>query len=380
MKTPNPHDGPGTALPGPREPAFDQLRALAMLAGVLFHAAMAYSPLASPFWPTADRQHWVGVDVLIWLPHLVRMPLFFLVAGYFTAALLVRRGMAGLARQRLRRVLLPFLLAWPLVHLSLSASTEWALVHVQQPSGFLRMVQAWLAQPDRPALPPGTGHLWFLPYLLLFSLMVWIGRSLGGSALLDRVLAFDIRAVALGLPLLLLPGFALTSAPHPAPESLLPLVWAIVLYGPFFALGFGLHGRLERLAPLQAWLWPGLVVCLLLYAVFLNQLGQSPSTLRAPIHLAALQAMIAAWATLACLLAGLRWCNRPRGGLRYLAASAYWTYLLHLPVLFAVQYALLDVAWPWPVKFAAAVLVTLALCLASYELVVRRTRLRAWVG
>lgn len=386
----NPHGGAGEALPAPREPAFDQLRALAMLVGVLFHAALAYSPLASPVWPTADRQHWVGVDVLIWLPHLVRMPLFFLVAGYFTAALLVRRGMAGLARQRLRRVLLPFLLAWPLVHFSLSASTEWALLHVQQPSEFLRMVQAWLAQADRPHLPPGTGHLWFLPYLLLFSLMVWIGRSLAWSGVLDRWLALDLRAVALGLPLLLLPGFALTSAPHPAPESLLPQLWAIALYGPFFALGFGLYGRLERLALLHVWLWPGLVACLLLYLLFLKQLGlhlrglaefgSSPASLHTPIHLALLQAMIAAWATLACLLAGLRWCNRPRGWLRYLAASAYWTYLLHLPVVVAVQYVLMDGAWPWPVKWAATVLITLALCLVSYEFIVRRTRLRAWVG
>ncbi|MDZ4349371.1 MAG: acyltransferase family protein [Xanthomonadaceae bacterium] len=210
----SPQVGSGEALPGLREPAFDQLRALAMLAGVVFHAALAYSPLASPFWPTADRQHWVGVDALIWLPHLVRMPLFFLVSGYFTAALLARRGLAGLARQRVRRVLVPFVLAWPLVYLSLSASTEWALVHVQHPSGFLLMVQAWLAQPQPPALPPGTGHLWFLAYLLLFSLMVWIGRSLEWSGLLDRWLALDMRAVALSLPLLLLPGFALTSVPH----------------------------------------------------------------------------------------------------------------------------------------------------------------------
>lgn len=376
----NPQVGSGEALPGLREPAFDQLRALAMLVGVVFHAALAYSPLASPFWPTADRQHWVGVDALIWLPHLVRMPLFFLVSGYFTAALLARRGLAGLARQRVRRVLVPFVLAWPLVYLSLSASTEWALVHVQHPSGFLLMVQAWLAQPQPPALPPGTGHLWFLAYLLLFSLMVWIGRSLEWSGLLDRWLALDMRAVALSLPLLLLPGFALTSVPHPAPESLLPQVWAIALYGPFFALGFGLHGRLGRLAPLESWLWPALLACLLLYLVFLNQLGQSPPTLRAPIHLAALQAMIAAWATLACLLAGLRWCKQPRGWLRYLAASAYWTYLLHLTVLFAVQYMLMDLAWLWPIKFAVAVLTTLALCLASYQLIVRRTRLRAWVG
>ena len=37
-----------------RLPAMDNLRALAMLAGVVFHAALAYSPLMHPIWPLAD--------------------------------------------------------------------------------------------------------------------------------------------------------------------------------------------------------------------------------------------------------------------------------------------------------------------------------------
>ena len=34
----------------------DNLRALAMLTGVVFHGALAYSVLAHPFWPTADAR------------------------------------------------------------------------------------------------------------------------------------------------------------------------------------------------------------------------------------------------------------------------------------------------------------------------------------
>ena len=95
---------------------------------------------------------------------------------------------------------------------------------------------------------------------------------------------------------------------------------------------------------------------------------------------ALLQACIAGWGTLAGLVAGLRWLARPNAWLAYLSRSAYWTYLLHLPVLFAVQYALLDVALAWPIAFLVASGITLAVCLLSYELLVRRTRLRHWVG
>ena len=158
----------------------DHLRALAMLAGVLFHAALAYSPLMSGFFPTADRQNSVWVDVVVWGLHLVRMPLFFLVAGFFAAWTLARRGGAALARQRVRRILVPFLLAWPLVWLSLSASTEWAATNVQHPSAVLALVREWMQVPDPPRPPPSTAHLWFLYYLLLFARAA-LGRAHAGA-------------------------------------------------------------------------------------------------------------------------------------------------------------------------------------------------------
>lgn len=352
-----------------------------MLGGVLFHAALAYSPSMSPFWPTADRQNWAGMDALIWLPHLVRMPLFFLVAGYFTALVFARRGMGGMARQRVRRILVPFVIAWPLVHISMSLNIEWAVIAVNHPSGFLMMAREWLVLSDPPRLPPRTGHLWFLYYLLLLSLLLWIAHSLELNRWLDRLFNVSAVRIALVLPLLLLPGFALTVAPHPAPESLLPQLWALLIFGPFFAVGIALHGRLETLVPLQRWLWPGVLVCLALYAVFLLLVDQPQAAHRLNYAgIVILEALIAAWGTLTCLLAGLRWLSRPNRLLRYLAGSAYWTYLLHLPVLFALQFVLMDASWPWLVKFATSVVVTVLICLLSYEMLVRRTRLRNWVG
>ncbi|MCU0756355.1 MAG: acyltransferase family protein [Xanthomonadales bacterium] len=369
----------GASTPS-RVHALDQLRALAMLTGVLFHAALAYSPLMQGWWLTADRQSWWGVDALIWLPHLIRMPLFFLIAGYFTALLLARDGMSGLARQRVRRILIPFLVAWPLIHLATAASTGWALTHVEHPSALLTLIREWSARPDAPPMPITTGHLWFLYYLLLFSLLLWVGRALGWGAALAGLPQRGPWSIVLGLPLVLWPGFLLTGAPHPAPEGLLPQFWALSVYGPFFLLGMGLHGHLDRLAPLQRGLWPGVLLVLALYFVFLLELSGGATLGRTPWRWAALEALIASWGTLLALLAGLRWLDRPNAVMQALAASAYWTYLGHLPVLFAVQYVLMDRDWAWPLKYAVAVGVTLALCLASHGLLVRRTRLRRYVG
>lgn len=46
---------------------------------------------------------------------------------------------------------------------------------------------------------------------------------------------------------------------------------------------------------------------------------------------------------------------------------------MHLPVLFALQYRLMDLAMPWPAKWALATGATLLLCLASYQWLVRGT-------
>ena len=366
-------------LPGARLHALDHLRAWAMLAGVAFHAALAYSPLAHPFWPSADRQNAPIIDALIWLPHLVRMPIFFLVSGYFTAWLLARRGVVGLLRQRVRRILVPLLVALPLLHLSMLAAIRCAADHVEHRSPVLNMVQAWMAMPDPPPAPPSLGHLWFLYYLLLFSVLAWVVRTLELGRLFDRAMAWGPRAVALALPLVLIPGFALTSAPHPAPESLLPQFWAIGVFGPFFALGVALHGRLDWLKPLASWLLPGVLVCLALYAVFLWRIQTDPQS-GAPWDVAMLEACIAAWGTLVCLIAALRWLEHPSRVMRWLAERAYWIYLLHLPALLAIQYPLMDADIHWTAKLLFAIAATTATCLVSYELLVRHTPLRRFVG
>ena len=59
--------------------------------------------------------------------------------------------------------------------------------------------------------------------------------------------------------------------------------------------------------------------------------------------------------------------------MRWLADASYWVYLVHLPLLFAIQYRLLDVQMHWSAKFAIATLSTLALSFASYQLLVRHT-------
>ena len=354
----------------------DNLRALAMLSGLLFHAALAYSPLTHPFVPTADRAQSVVVDAVIWFLHLFRMPLFFLVAGFFAAMLVDKRGLGGFFRNRLKRIALPFLIFWPLVHGVLSYSTLQAAETVKHPSPLLALIRQFLHKQGLPEQLPGTDHLWFLYYLLFFYVLVWSAKSfeLGKLGKFLRELG---PGWLLGvLPLLLVPALASVTAPNPAPESFFPQFWAFGFYGPFFAFGYLLFGNdamVERLRPLAPWL---LMASLLVYGAFWLVLHAQSVTAQDPsasLPAATFEAYISVWMTFVCLIAGRSLLNHSNAVLRYLSDASYWTYIVHLPILFAIQYRLMDLELPWTVKFTISVSATCALCLLSYHAFVRST-------
>jgi len=354
----------------------DNLRALAMLSGVLFHAALAYSPLMHPFYPVADRAQSATVDVVIWFLHLFRMPLFFLVAGFFAAMLLRRRGLGGMFVNRLKRIALPLVIFCPLVIAAMRHATLHAAASVQHPSPVLEMIQQFSQMANPPELPPGTAHLWFLYYLLFFYVLVWVAKSLELGKLGSFVRNLN-PACQLGLlPLLLVPALASVTAPHPAPESLFPQFWAFGFYGPFFAFGYLLFGHealIERFRRFAPWL---LVASLALYGAFLYLFKQHVPTAEDPsasVLLAAIEAYISVWMTCVCLVAGRSLLNRSNRLLRYVSDSSYWVYIVHLPVLFVIQYRLMDLELGWAEKFAISVVATFAVSLLSYHALVRRT-------
>lgn len=361
----------------------DNLRALAMLSGVLFHAALAYSPLAHPFFPTADRAQSVLVDLAIWLVHLFRMPLFFVVAGFFACMLVHKRGLGGMFVSRLKRIALPLVIFWPLVYVALRYSTLQAAAGVQHPSPMLALIKQFLLMESPPQMPPSTGHLWFLYYLMFFYVLIWSATSFQLERLAQLMRSLNPVWLLGLLPLMLVPALASVSAPHPAPESFLPQFWAFGFYGPFFAFGYLLFGHetiLDRYRRLAPWL---LLASLALYWIFLGLLEQhSPSAddASATWLLATLEAYISVWMCGACLLAGKSWLNRSNRLLRYLSDASYWVYIVHLPILFAIQYALMDVSLPWSTKFAISVLSTSGFCLLSYQLLVRRTPIGRLLG
>ena len=89
----------------PRRHDLDALRATAMLLGIVLHAGLAY--VTFPFWPLRDANSSAFFDVMNSALHGFRMPLFFMISGFFTAMLWRKRGLGALLKHRAKRILLP---------------------------------------------------------------------------------------------------------------------------------------------------------------------------------------------------------------------------------------------------------------------------------
>jgi peptidoglycan/LPS O-acetylase OafA/YrhL len=88
----------------------DALRAVAMLLGILIHGLLSFVPMPKGSWPVQDEFASESFGVVISAIHGFRMPLFFLISGFFTAMLWRKRGLKSLLRHRFKRIFLPLLI------------------------------------------------------------------------------------------------------------------------------------------------------------------------------------------------------------------------------------------------------------------------------
>ncbi len=94
-----------------------------MLLGVGLHAALAYIGIG---WIVNDPQSSTVLGSFISSVHGFRMPLFFLLSGFFTAMLWRKRGIGGLLKHRFIRIVLPFLIAFSTITPTMLTVISWS--------------------------------------------------------------------------------------------------------------------------------------------------------------------------------------------------------------------------------------------------------------
>ncbi|MFZ6775719.1 acyltransferase family protein [Undibacterium sp. Ji83W] len=367
----------------------DALRAGALMLGVLLHATMSFLPGAKFFWVVSDNQKTELLGPVFFVIHLFRMPLFFLLAGYFAHLVLQKKGLAGFIKDRFKRIVLPLLVGWPIIFTAIVAAIVLA-AWVRNGGSLPRKSPP---APDFRADSFPLAHLWFL-YMLTLLYAVYLGlwaccRRLGilphlkkFADLLMPTLAGWVGPLLLALPVAL----ALFYTPYwvswfgvPTPDqSLYPGRAAWISFGMAFGFGWMLQQSPATLLQWQRrWVWH-LGMATLLAGVCLYLTSLAPQLVPA-VHdddklIYACLYAAAAWNFCFGLTGlALKFMSHASLTVRYLADASYWIYLVHLPLVMVFQALVSRSEWHWTIKLAAVLLATLAVALLSYHYLVRLT-------
>lgn len=352
----------------------DTLRAHMMFLGIVFHAALSYTATpANDVWPLRDVATSNGLTVLVSALASFRMPVFFIVAGFFFCLLQERKGLNQALHDRARRIVLPLLGSLPFMLAACGYGFMWGMQQSAQVHPF-EFEFNWLQ----------LYHLWFLYFLLLYYLV--------SSALLHGIRYFRLSlqvqsesAFFTGIATwaLLLSLFMWWGSPLELGASIdfIPHADPLLYYGIFFLSGCWLyyqHVWLNMLEKRFWWLFSMSMLMLLLGFTIIGVLGSSLSLLSwlewVPLALGQLGIYIS-------IIAGyLRWVKKGSPLSHYLSAASYWVYLIHLPLVIWICNLLAPLDATAYTKLLLNIALTVLISLASYHLFVRNTWLGEWLN
>lgn len=369
----------------------DALRGFMMMLGIVLHAALLYltsPPPAAPM-PT-DRNNAVVFDVIFEFIHDFRMPTFFVLAGFFTALLAEKRGVAGTLKNRAERILLPLLAALVLIlpptgllmfdfMLSVRFGTHDLIPNIDN---LKTLGQEIAAKTGVPAEQPMIGHLWFLYYLCMFYLLIPLMRW--ALVCVQRIDSTIRRALASPLAMILLSlwtavtlwafqggqvheGFVYFT-PHPP---------SLLYYGSFFVFGYLFHTWREFLDAAVQHLrsFAVLALCLFPLAMVLSGLDNGARGGSAELHFYSVLAnALCTWALIYFFIgAALRFFDRPSPWIEYTAQSSYWVFLIHMPLVALAGWWLVQFDLPAVLKFLLVCAFASVIAFATFHYGVQKT-------
>ncbi len=395
---------PSSKIPSERFHALDALRGFALLLGIVLHATLSFVPgFKYTGWPIIDNSPSTALGLAFFVIHLFRMPIFFVLAGFFARMRFQRKqNIRPFLKECARRILLPLALGWVVV-----GAINVLLVAVVVMPRLKEPITSLV--PAREIVPVPLAHLWFLWalywYYLLFlgarKLFSLSGKGKGGTLNegVERVLlwicAHRLEPVILSLPLvislfLLDPWYLWQGVPSPNTD-LVPQLPTFVGYGVAFVFGWFLHKHSHVMAGWRE-RWAVYLVLAVIATVVTATLGGFTPESSVVIAdggpkltplvggtklLCALGYGLASWLWLLGLIsAALRFLSDYNPRRRYLSDSSYWLYIVHLPLVMALQVLVGGWSLHWSIKYLLILAIAVPVLLLSYHYLVRST----WIG
>lgn len=365
-----------------REHGLDALRVFAFALLIVYHSCLPY--VSWPWLindPGGDR----ALEPILMALNRWRLPLLFFVSGAAAALSLRRRSWGEFARERAVRLFLPLGVG---VYLVCPPQTYLSSLAQGQPITYLELYRSILT----PA-PAGTGtwiHLWFVAYVLVFSIVGMPLLMLIRSRLGARVLAAGVRAFERWRPalyLMVVPSALVAGLLDPRWPVTYNLVsdWANLCAGlTLFLWGFALASSGAWLALVTARRRELLFVALGVATLFFTARTVG-FTARWPggAQLAFWSTVNAAYAVtwvLALVGQARAHVTRSSAWLRAANQAVYPLYILHQTVTVAAAYLLLPWSAPWWVKLPLVIAATFLVSWSAYEGIRRARWLRPLFG
>lgn len=355
--------------------ALDSLRAIMMMLGIVLHTALFYG--TESWWLLKDpssNNHFF--DWLFGVLHVFRMPAFFIVAGFFGALLFYERTVRKMIKNRIERILLPFLvflfILWPLIAFSWTYTMAAFSGNENALSPALKIFSNF-----RLYIPPSTFHLWFLYYLLIITFAATVLGLLfkklpALSAKIEGVFSTVIQKPLLRL--LIFPVFSflififLKENWTASSNSFIPDFKSLVFYLQFYLFGWVLYKSRKHLNEFMRFDWLSAASGIILFTV-----GYILYSYLSPVIFQGIS-VLSGW----LLIFGvtglfLRYGSQHSLLMRYISDSSYWVYLIHLPLTAFLPGLIAQWYIPAFAKFLFVILITLLICGLSYHYLVRNT-------
>ncbi len=373
--------------------SLDNLRAIMMWLGIVLHVA-ANHMVGQSVMPWRDSETTQVADLVVAFIHAFRMPVFFILAGFFVALLVERRGYAGMLKHRLRRIGLPFMVFWMPIFIGTTALivVYLSLMHPETSGTPIRALPEDVPgvlplAADEPRLR--TLHLWFIYYLMWFCALTAVCGVLG------RFIPANIKSASsrfwcilasrwwgfmvLTLPLAALGAYYAKGIVVPD-GSFMPRFTELAHNGLFYVFGWIVYRHQDSLLPLYArHCWRNLLAGLAFFIVSMglfSALNKNPGQIPYLPSWIAFAFHCASWLwSLALIGLFMRYLPRQNRFLAYISESSYWVYLAHFSATVGFGVLLYDAPFGALTKMAINIAATTIVCIATYHVLVRYTPL-----
>ena len=358
---------------------------------ILFHVGMFY--VADWGWHVKSNYQFEWLQVPMTFTQQWRMPLIFMISGLAVSFIWGKYSTGKFALRRTSRLLVPLLFGMAFI---VSAQCYYEALNkgIIEP-GYLRFMGQYLTFQDFPGeawageeqIHWTWNHLWYLVYLLFYTLLLIPIASFvdgPGKAIRDRFRG--LRGISLIiLPVVPLMAYYNFIFPHfPGFTRALVDDWyAHAMYGTLFLYGFLIardHGFWNELLRLRK-VTLGLAV--VFYCLFMARHSLLPN--EASVWQNQASGLITYLNRWLWIITIFGWAhhllNRPMKWLPYATEAVYPWYILHQTITLVVGYNLTQMQLGPVVEPALVLLATIGGCLLLHEFVIRRIRfLRPFFG